>query len=74
MFIKSIANNTVDRFGRVVRTVTDHGKFKNYNIAVEHTFRNGIEQEKSFVIWNQWMQMIVPKVRKPDGKGFRRIG
>lgn len=26
MFIKSISNNTVDRFGRVVRVVTDHAK------------------------------------------------
>lgn len=72
MFIKSIANNTVDRFGRVVRTVTDYGKYKGYNIAIEHTFRNGVEQEKSFVAWDKWSQLIVPKVRR--GKKFERLG
>lgn len=74
MYIKSIANNTVDRFGRVIRVVTDHAKYKGYNIAIEHTYRNGVEQEKTFVAWDKFLQLIVPKVRKADGKGFRRIG
>lgn len=73
MFIKSIANNSVDRFGRVVRTVTNHGKYKNYNIAIQTTYRNGVAQSKEFVIWDKFMQLIVPKSKNANGK-FERIG
>lgn len=72
MFVKSISSYSVDRFGKACKIVTDYGKFKQYNIAIEHTYIGEAEQEKLYIVWDKWMQMIVPKAKK-NGK-FERIG
>lgn len=73
MFVKSIDSTTVNRFGKFCKVRTDYGKYKDYHIAIEHYYQNNKEIEKLYVIWNKWMQMIVPKARNNNGK-FDRIG
>lgn len=51
-----------------------YGQYKDKHIAIDNYIKDGQVDEKRFVIWDNFMQKIINKKRKPDGKGFDRIG
>lgn len=79
MFINKIQYTFTyfDKFGlrqNGIRT-TLYGKLPNKDsITVDNYIRDGKTVEKRYVIFNDYMQKIINKVRKKDGKGFERIG
>lgn len=79
MFIKEIKTNFdyiyKDSFIKQgVRKLT-YGKLSNgTSIGIDNYYKDGKIVEKRYVIFNDYMQKIVNKVRKKDGKGFERIG
>lgn len=79
MFIKQIQTNFTyfDKFGlkkQGIRT-TLYGKLSNKDsITVDSYIRDGRIVEKRYVIFNKYMQKIINKVRRRNGKGFERIG
>lgn len=66
-----------DRFGvkKIGKRITTYGQLYNGDsIAIDNCYQGNKLVEKRYVIWNNFMQKIVNKIRRPSGRGFETVG